>query len=118
MWALKSLDGRPIAVLIGKHHLLQQFQATIEINAENEYPERTWDEAGENLIIKSYCPDVMNIFFGINPQPIDGAYLPPKLSLKQFWLKFVNVFWLKRQIKALKREGFAKRLKLLKRKLG
>jgi hypothetical protein len=116
--ALKTLDGRPIAALIGKNQLLQQFQATIEIEIKKEFPERTWDEAAENLIIKSYCPEVMNIFFGINPQQIDGAYLPPKLSLKQFWLKFVNVFWLKGQIKALKREGFAKRLKVLKRKLG
>lgn len=118
MAALKLLDGRPMAALIGKHQLLQQFQATIEINTDNEFPERTWDEATENLIIKSYSPEVMNIFFGINPQPIDGAYVPPKLSLKQFWLKFVNVLWLKRQIKALKREGFTKRLKVLKRKLN
>ncbi len=116
--ALKTLDGRPIAALIGKNQLLQQFQATIEIEIKNEFPERTWDEAAENLIIKSYCPEVMQIFFGINPRPIDGAYLPPKLSLRQFWLKFVNVFWLKGQIKALKREGFVKRLGVLKRKLS
>jgi hypothetical protein len=116
--ALKLLDGRPMAALIGKHQLLQQFQATIEIDLKNEFPERTWDEATENLIIKSYSPEVMNIFFGINPQPIDGAYVPPKLSLKQFWLRFVNVVWLKRQIKAVKRGGFTKRLKVLKRKLG
>lgn len=116
--ALNSLDGRPIAALIGNNQLLQQFQATIEIDVTNEFPKRTWDEAAENLIIKLYYPEVMNIFFGLNPQPIEGSYLPLKLSLKQFWQKFVNVFWLKEQIKALKREGLSKRLKVLKRKLG
>jgi hypothetical protein len=115
---LKSLDGRPMAALIGKNQLFQQFQATIEIDITNEFPARTWNEAGENLIIKSYSPEVMNIFFGINPQPKDRAYLPSKLTLKQLLLKFVDVFWLKGQIKALKREGLVKRFKVLKRKLG
>jgi hypothetical protein len=118
MKALKLLDGRPMAALIGKNQLLQQFQATIEIDIKNEFPLRTWDEAGENLIIKSYSPEVMNIFFGLNPKAIDGDYLPPKLSVRQFLLKFVSIFWLRGQFKALKREGLAKRLKVLKRKLG
>ena len=115
---LKTLDGRPMAALIGKSQLLQQFQATIEIDVKSEFPERTWDEAGENLIIKTHFPEVMNIFFGINPQPSEGAYIPPRLTLRKFWLKFCNLFWLKGQLKALKREGFAKRLKVLKRKLS
>jgi hypothetical protein len=118
MDVLKSLDGRPLAVLIGNNRLLQQFQATIEIEVKNEFPLRTWNEAAENQIIRSYCPEVMNIFFGLNPKPIDGVYQLPKLSVRQFCLKFANVFWLKKQIKALKREGFTKRLKVLKRKLG
>ena len=115
---LKSLDGRPLAALIGKNRLLQQFQATIEIDVKNEFPLRTWDEAAENLIIKSYCPEVMNIFFGLNPKPIDLAYHPPKLSVRQFALQFLNIFWLKKQLKALKREGFAKRFNVMKRKFA
>jgi hypothetical protein len=60
----------------------------------------------------------MNKFFGINPQPIEGSFLPDKFYLHHFWRSFFNIFWLRLQLKALKREGFASRLKALKRKIN
>lgn len=115
---LRTLDGRPLAALIGTNQLFQQFQATIEIDIHKEFPLRIWNEFGENLILKTTFPESMNIFFGINPQPAEGAYQAPKLTLYKLWLKFFNVFWIRAQLKALKREGLARRLKVLKRKLS
>jgi len=114
---VKKLDGRPIAALIGKNFLLQQFPATIEIDMRCEFPERKWDESAENLIIKSFCPEVMNHFIGLVPNPIEGNNFSPKNSLINLFFKFCNLIWWRRQIMALRKEGFMRRLRVLKRKL-
>jgi hypothetical protein len=117
-WLLKSLDGRPIAALIGKNILLQQFQVTIEIEIKKEFPERTWNEVVENQLINSYFPEVMSIYFGKTPQPLEYDNVHIKLSLRQLLLKLSNISWIKGQFRALKREGLVKRIKVLKRKLN
>jgi hypothetical protein len=118
--ALPYLDGRPLAVLAGGNAIAQQLPATITIYADCEFPDRTWDEAAENEVIRDYSPGAFKLSTGFGPRPhlhfpSVAAVLPSKLQLAR---KFLNRRWVRAQIEAIRKQGLSARIQVFQRKLG
>jgi hypothetical protein len=116
--ALPYLDGRPLAVLVGDNAIDQQMPASIIIYIEEDFPERTWDDAAENEIIHSYSPHAFKLSTGFGPRPEPTAMRAPVVSKLQLALKAFNRRWVTAQIHAIRKQGLSTRLQILKRKLG
>lgn len=116
--ALPYLHGRPLAVLVGDNAIEQQLPATILIYVQNEFPERTWDDAAENEIIYAYSPSVMNIQTGFGPRPEPKTMRVHAISNLQVPQKVFNLRWVTAQIQAIRKQGLPARLQVLRRKLG
>jgi hypothetical protein len=116
--SLPYLDGRPLAVLVGDNYIDQQLPASIVIFVEREFPERTWDDAAENEIIRAYSPDVFTISTGVGPRLKPTGTQVPTDGLIRFSLKLVNPRWVVSQIRLIRKQGISARLQVLKRKLG
>lgn len=117
--ALPYLDGRPLAVMIGSNRLEQQLPATIKIDLGVEYPERTWDEVAENEIIRDFSPEAFVISSGFRPSAIGReAQFAPAMSKQQLLARLSSLRWIKAQLRAVRRQGLAARIKVLKQKLG
>lgn len=116
--ALPYLDGRSLAVLAGDQRIAQQMPASITIDVEREFPERSWDDAVEREIVLDYCPGAFHRVTGFGPRLIAGVHVSPAVSKLQFVRKLFNVRWLKAQILAIRRQGLSARIEVLKRKLS
>ena len=117
--ALPYLDGRPLAVMVGRKTIAQQLAASVVIDVKDAYPKRTWNDAAENEIIHDYSPGAMKISTGFGPRPEVGPFRAPSAIGKlQKLAGMMNRRWIKAQITALKKQGLRARLKVLKRKLG
>jgi hypothetical protein len=120
--ALPYLDGRPLAVLAGGNAIDQQLPASIVINVSQEFPERTWDEAAENEVIRDYSPDAFKLATGFGPRPL--AALPPAMTVVptmtklQFARRLLNRRWVREQTEAIRKQGLSVRMQVFKRKLG
>ena len=116
--ALPYLDGRPLAVLVGDNAIDQQLPASILIYVQQDFPERTWDDAAENEIIHAYSPHAFKLSTGFGPRPEPTAMRAPVVSKMQLALKAFNRRWVTAQIRAIRKQGLSARLQVLKRKLG
>ncbi len=116
--ALPYLDGRPLAVLAGGNAIAQQLPATIIIYADCEFPERSWDEAAENEIIRDYSPGAFNVSTGFGPRPLTVQPLAPTMSMLQLARRLFNRRWVNVQVAAIKKQGLSARIQIFKRKLG
>ena len=118
--ALPYLDGRPFAVLVGGNNIDQQLPASITIDLQQEFPERTWDEAAENEVIRDYSLGAFKLATGFGPRPHShihslAAASPSKLYLAR---KFLNRHWVRAQIEAIRKQGLSARIQVFQRKLG
>ena len=116
--ALPYLDGRPLAVLLGDNAIDQQLPASIMIYVEQDFPERSWDDAAENEIIRTYSPRAFKLSTGFGPRPVPTAMCVPAVSKLQLASKVFNRRWIAAQIHAIREQGLSARLQVLKRKLG
>jgi hypothetical protein len=124
--ALPYLDGRPLAVLVGGNVIAQQLQASITINLQTEFPERTWNEAAENSVIRAYSPTVFNVATGFGPPRLPAQAIahapastpPPSEPVPSGRNKFLSPFWIWKQLRAIQKEGLRARMKILKLNLG
>jgi hypothetical protein len=116
--ALPYLDGRPLAVLVGDNAIDQQLPASIMIYVQQDFPERTWDDAAENEIIHTYSPRAFKLSTGFGHRPVPTAMWVPAVSKLQLALKVFNRRWVTAQIQAISKQGLSVRLQILKRKLG
>jgi hypothetical protein len=123
--ALPYLDGRPLAVLVGGNVIDQQMQATITISLRHEFPERTWDEAAENAIIRAYSPAAFTVATGFGPPRLPAVYSPPTSApppssepVPTGGYKFLSPFWIWKQLRAIQKEGLRARMKILKLNLN
>ena len=121
--ALPYLDGRPLAVLAGGNRIGQQLTASVTIDLLNEFPERTWDEAAENEVIRDFSPDAFRLATGFGPRPMahhmaPGTGEPPKMTAGQFVRRLLNRRWVGLQVQAIRKHGLSNRLQVFKRKFG
>jgi hypothetical protein len=121
--SLPYLDGRPLAVLAGGNRIGQQMTASVTIDLLNEFPERTWDEAAENEIIRDFSPDAFRLATGFGPRPLahhmaPGEGLPPKMTAGQFVRRLLNRRWVGLQVQAIRKHGLSNRMQVFKRKFG
>lgn len=116
--ALPYLDGRPLAVLAGDNTIDQQLPASILIDVKQGFPDRTWDDAAENEIIRDYSPGAFKLATGFGPRPVAAAMWAPAISKLQLARKVLNRRWVTAQIQAIRKQGLSARLQTLKRKLG
>lgn len=116
--ALPYLDGRPFAVMAGNHAIDQQLPASITINMQREFPERTWDEAAENEVIRDYSPGAFKLATGFGPRPLASQPVAQGENAWQFASKLFNRRWVRAQIDAIRKQGLTMRMQVFKRKLG
>lgn len=121
--ALPYLDGRPLAVLAGGNRIGQQLTASVTIDLLNEFPERTWDEAAENEVIRDFSPDAFRLATGFGPRPMahhmaPGTGEPPRMTAGQFVRRLLNRRWVGLQVQAIRKHGLSNRLQVFKRKFG
>ena len=111
--ALRFLDGRPLAVLVGDHDIHQLLPATIEIDVSTQFPARTWDEAYESEIIRDFSPLAFRIAHGVGR--LSG--LPATAYAPQQFTRRFSPHWIKLQIGALRQHGWRKRWQAFQRKV-
>ncbi|WP_394789274.1 glycosyltransferase family 1 protein [Rhodoferax sp.] len=116
--ALPYLDGRPLAALVGNSAIDQQMSASITINVQIDFPERTYNDEAETEIIFHYAPGACKILVGFGPR-LQTAHTGSVAAAK---LKLVSNFfkrrWVRAQIEALRKQGFKARIQVAKRKLA
>jgi hypothetical protein len=112
--ALPYLDGRPLAVLVGDNLIDQQMPATIVIDLKKQFPERQWDDAAENEIIRSYSPDALRLAVGFAASAIERQ---PALSAGNLVRTVFTRQWIDAQWRALRKHGFASRFQAMRRRL-
>lgn len=118
--ALPYLDGRPLAVLRGDNAIAQQLAASVIIDTQTEFPDRTWDEAAENEIIGDYTPSAFSVSTGYGPRPrtlADSVHARPSISALQLARRLLSRRWVKAQIQAVRDHGLRARFNVLKQKL-
>lgn len=111
--ALRYLDGRPLAVLVGDNNIHQLLPATVEIDISAEFPARTWDEASESEIIRDFSPWAFRIAHGVG-RP---SGLPAVVDTPQQFVRRFSLHWVKLQIGALRQQGWRKRWQAFQRKV-
>lgn len=116
--ALPYLDGRPLAVLVGGNAIDQQLPATITIDLQTEFPERTWDEAAENEIIRDYSPGAFKLATGVGSRTLPTLPVPPTITKLQLARRLVNRRWVQIQIQAIRKQGLPARMQVFRQKLG
>ena len=116
--ALPYLDGRPLAVLVGDKGIAQQMSASVTIDVQRDFPERTWDDAAENEIIRDYNPHAFHLSTGFGPRPVAAPNWVPSLGKLHLVRKLLNRRWVVAQVRAVRKQGLKARLQVLKRKLG
>ncbi|SCZ75399.1 MULTISPECIES: hypothetical protein [unclassified Pseudomonas] len=118
--ALRHLDGRPLAAMVGQHTIMQQMPASISINVTQDFPERTWDDAAESEIIYHFAPEALNLATGFGPRPRQPVHVATVIEATSLHLmkKLLNRNWIKSQISAIRKHGLKSRFKVLKRKLA
>ncbi len=116
--ALPYLDGRPLAVLVGGNAIDQQLPASITIDVSREFPERTWDEAAENEILRDYSPGAFKVATGFGPRPLAAQPVAPAMARLRFARRLLNRNWIRAQIQAIRQQGLPARMQVFKRKLG
>lgn len=125
--ALPYLDGRPLAVLVGDHPIAQQLPASIVIDLQHEFPERTWNEAAENEIIRDFSPGAFDVKCGFGPKPepvvplasaIPAQGMLPPMTTLQLLVRLLSPRVVAAQIQAIRDYGLRTRLKVFKRRLG
>lgn len=124
--ALPYLDGRPLAVLIGGKKIDQQLAATIQIDLQHEFPERTWNDTAENEIIRDFDAGAFNLRFGFGPRPekeIKTQIVPPPqntqpITLLQLIGRLLNPYAIAAQIRAVRQFGLRNRFLAVKTRLG
>lgn len=124
--ALPYLDGRPLAILAGGKDIDQQLDATILIDLTHEFPERTWNDAAENEIIRDFDPGAFKLRFGFGPKPEKQHQIhasPPPLNAQPITLfqligRLLNPYAIVAQIRAVRQFGLKNRLTVIKARLG
>ncbi|MGF9562904.1 hypothetical protein AAIH70_05275 [Neorhizobium sp. BT27B] len=112
--ALPYLHGRPLAVLRGDNPIEQQLPATISIDLTEEFPKRTWDDAAEDEVIRSFSPHALVPAVGTTPVS-PAVQLLPVVTRGRIGL-LMSGFWWKAQYHALRRHGVQARMLAVKRK--
>ncbi|MEC5398161.1 glycosyltransferase family protein [Uliginosibacterium sp. H1] len=122
--ALPYLDGRPLAVLVGRETIFQHAAASITIDIRQEYPERTWDDEAESAVIRDYCGGLPAIAPGFNArlssaeiQMVAASAASAGMSKAQFVKRLFNYRWVRVQLNAVRQQGLSARLGVLRRKL-
>ena len=115
--ALPYLDGRPLAVLTDGASIDQQRPASIIIDMQHQFPERTWDDAVEHEVIRDFCPDAFKVASGFGPCPESRPAVVTMTKL-QFACSFLNPRWLRKQVRYIRAQGLSARIKLFKQKLS
>ncbi len=117
--ALPYLDGRPLAVLVGSHVINQQLPASIIIDLQTEFPERTWSDAAENEIIRDYSASAFKVAVGFGPRIINQqASAASTATMLQLVKRHLNRRWIQAQIGALRKQGMSARIRALKKRLS
>jgi hypothetical protein len=119
--ALPYLDGRPLAVLLGKQQVRQLAAATLTIYLRTPFPNRRMNESVENAIIWEYAPQALRIsagFLAPPPMPAPVTVAPPEFTLLNLLRMLGNPSWLKAQLIAIRAKGLRARVGVLCRKLG
>ncbi len=112
--ALPYLDGRPLAVLVSDSVIDQQMPATIVIDLKKQFPERRWDDAAENEIIKSFSPNAFRLAVGFSGSSVERQ---PTLSAGNLMRTVFTRQWIDAQWRALRKHGFASRFQAMRRRL-
>ena len=115
--ALPYLDRKVMAALVGDNLIMQEIPSTVIIDLAHEFPSGPWDEGQENNLIASYCPSVFKVCTGheiILPQ-----ILPPQSAMGAAvnMMKRFSKNWVKAQVNAIRRDGVAARITVLKTKI-
>lgn len=124
--ALPYLDGRALAPLIGGKKIDQQLAATIRIDLESDFPERTWNEAAENEIIRDFDAGAFDLRFGFGPrtsmnmpvQAVPPAQIALPMTFFQLVARLLNPYAIVAQLRAVREFGLKKRLLVVKGRLG
>lgn len=113
--ALPYLNVRPMAVLVGANHIVQQLPATITIDLDNSFNITTANEAAENEVIRGFEPKAFEIAAGFFVQRANGSWPTPQ---RPGWLsRRLNSRWFRRQIDVTRRDGLLAQLRKLRVKL-
>ena len=116
--ALPYLDGRPLAVMIGTRGIDQQLPASIVIDLEKNYPERTWNDAAEQEVIRDYNHQAFTLATGFGPRPTAPGISSPSFGLLKLASFMANRRWITAQVRAIKKYGWSARFQVLKQRLG
>jgi hypothetical protein len=117
--ALRYLDHRCIAVLIGDNVIAQQLPVTMDIHIGVPFPTGSHDETAETAIIRDYSPRVLNLVAGLHAvaSPVAAVPQAPSRGSSLRLRKFLNWRWLSSHWNLLRAQGFKSRFQVLRRKL-
>lgn len=118
--AIRYLDGRPLAVLVGSHAIAQQLPATISIDLQAEFLQHHRDDVAEQEVIRSYSPEAFKVYAGPRQivMPIQTATVTPVTTAGQLMQRLVNRRWVTAQLHAIRKQGLGSRIKVLKQRLS
>jgi hypothetical protein len=119
--ALRHLEVRPMAALVGSHEVVQLLPATVWVDWKHEFPPRCTHSGMEVAVLKDYSPAALRPRYGFGPAPAGAGVTPvpePTMSFRQVALRFLNVRWLRKQWRAIREHGPRARWELLLRRLG
>lgn len=113
--ALRYLDGRPLAVFFGDGPPRQQLPATVNIDLRSEFPARSWNDASEDNIIRTYSPAAFKVATGVLQSP---PHKEAVVSKRELLGLLRNRRWLQAQIHAVRTQGFTARWAAFRRKVA
>lgn len=116
--ALPYLDGRPLAVMIGTRGIDQQLPASIVIDLEKSFPDRTWNDAAENEVIRDYNHKAFTLATGFGSRPFPSGVSAPSFGFLKLASFMANRRWITAQIRAINKYGWSARVQVLKQRLG
>lgn len=115
--ALPYMEGRPLAVLVGGNKIHHLLPATVIIDIQESFPERTWDDAAENEVIRDFCPQALEVSAGFYLSPL-RTQVVATLQNTSLGRLLLNPAWIRAQIHAVRIQGLRARLAVLKGKLA
>jgi len=118
--ALPYLDGRPLAVLIGNSPIEQQLPASIAIDVQQEFPEKTWNDMSEIEIIRDFSPKALEAAVGFGSYPVAAVPVTSAapMTMLQLISRLVNPSAYLLQIRAIRSDGVMARMRMVKQRLG
>jgi hypothetical protein len=116
--ALRYMQSRPMAILVGQNPIVQQFPATVVIDLQQPFGLSSQDEAGENAIIRDFSPEALEISTGFLWQPAAVvAAADPWVTPRGILGRLTSPQWMKRQIDELARVGLVARVRAIRKRL-